>query len=85
MKPLRFEPMTFSLETKVQNIVNCDSLPIETKHLTYESNLAVKDKKEKNREVTMPLPRGYFFFAGAFFASFLTGFFAIKMTSGFNI
>jgi hypothetical protein len=45
----------------------------------------VKDKKEKNREVTMPLPRVYFFFAGAFFASFLAGFFAIKMTSGFNI
>ena len=82
MEPLRFEPMTFSLETKVQNIVNSDSFPIET---TYESNLAVKDKKEKNREVTMPLPRVYFFFAGAFFASFLTGFFAIKMTSGFNI
>jgi hypothetical protein len=34
-------------------------------------------KKEKNREVTMPLPRVYFFFAGAFFTSFLTGFLAI--------
>jgi len=33
--------------------------------------------RKKNREVTMPLPRGYFFFAGAFFASFLTGFLAI--------
>jgi hypothetical protein len=32
--------------------------------------------KEKNREVNVPMPRAYFFFAGAFFASFLTGFLA---------
>jgi hypothetical protein len=44
-----------------------------------------KVKKEKNREVTMPLPRVYFFFAGAFFSSFLTGFLATKLTSGFNL
>ena len=37
----------------------------------------LEEKKEKNREVTMPLPRVYFFFAGAFFTSFLTGFLAI--------
>jgi hypothetical protein len=36
-----------------------------------------RKNKKKNREVTNPLPRGYFFFAGAFFASFLTGFLAI--------
>jgi hypothetical protein len=39
-------------------------------------------RKEKNREVNVPMPRFYFFFAGAFF---LTGFFATKITSGFNI
>jgi len=31
------------------------------------------------------IPRVYFFLAGAFFTSFLTGFFAIKITSEFNI
>jgi len=30
----------------------------------------------------MPLPRVYFFFAGAFFSSFLTGFFATCINLG---
>jgi hypothetical protein len=33
----------------------------------------------------MPLPRVYFFFAGAFFSSFFAGFLAIVITSGFNV
>jgi hypothetical protein len=41
--------------------------------------------KKKNSEVNIPIPRVYFFFAGAFFTSFLTGFFAIKTTSGFKV
>ena len=41
--------------------------------------------KKKNREATMRMPRFYFFFTGAFFSSFLTGFFATIITSGFNI
>jgi hypothetical protein len=40
--------------------------------------------KEKKIEVNVIIPRVYFFFAG-FFSSFLTGFFAIKISSGFNI
>jgi len=42
-------------------------------------------KKEKIKEVNVPIPRVYFFFAGAFFASFLTGFLATTITSGFYI
>jgi hypothetical protein len=39
-------------------------------------NTYARVRKEKNREVNVPMPRFYFFFAGAFFTSFLTGFFA---------
>jgi hypothetical protein len=42
-------------------------------------------KIKKNSEVNIPVPRVYFFFAGAFFTSFLAGFLAIKITSGFNV
>jgi len=42
----------------------------------------VKDKIKKKIEVNMPMPRVYFFFAGAFFASFLTVFLATEITSG---
>ena len=43
-------------------------------------------KKEKNREVNVPIPRVYFFFAGAFFSSFFgSGFLATNITSGFYI
>jgi hypothetical protein len=43
-------------------------------------------KKEKNREVNVPIPRVYFFFAGAFFSSFFgSGFLATTLTSGFYI
>jgi len=42
-------------------------------------------KKEKNREVNVPIPKFYFFFAGAFFSSFLTGFLATTLTSGYYI
>jgi hypothetical protein len=45
----------------------------------------LKIKKEKNSEVNIPIPRVYFFLAGAFFSSFLTGFFATELTSGFNV
>jgi hypothetical protein len=41
--------------------------------------------EKKKREVKVLMPRFYFFFAGAFFTSFLAGFFAIKTTSGFNV
>jgi hypothetical protein len=39
-------------------------------------------KKEKNREVNVPMPRIYFFFSGAFF---LAGFLATTQTSGYYI
>jgi hypothetical protein len=52
----------------------------------------MENKKKKNREMTMPFPRVYFFFTGffssfltGFFSSFLTGFLATKITSGFNV
>jgi hypothetical protein len=41
-------------------------------------------KKEK-REINVLIPRFYFFFAGAFFTSFLAGFLAINITSGINV
>jgi len=41
--------------------------------------------EKKKREVNVLVPRFYFFFAGAFFTSFLAGFFAIKITSGFYV
>jgi len=50
-----------------------------------EKGRFVQAKKEKNSEVNIPIPRAYFFFAGAFFSSFLTGFLAIKLTSGYNL
>jgi hypothetical protein len=40
--------------------------------------------KRKKIEVIVPKPRVYFFFAG-FFSSFLTGFLATKIASGFNV
>jgi hypothetical protein len=41
---------------------------------------------KKNREVNVPKPRFYFFFAGAFFSSFFgSGFLATNITSGFYI
>jgi hypothetical protein len=44
------------------------------------------NKKEKNREVNVLMPRVYFFFAGAFFSSFFgSGFLATNITSGFYI
>jgi hypothetical protein len=42
-------------------------------------------KRKKNREVSVPTPRVYFFFAGAFFTSFLTVFLATEITSEFNV
>ena len=47
-----------------------------------EKGRLMKDKIKKKIEVNMPMPRIYFFFAGAFFASFLTVFLATEITSG---
>jgi hypothetical protein len=46
---------------------------------------SLKGQTKKKREVNVPMPRVYFFFAGAFFSSFLTGFLATEITSGFNV
>jgi len=44
------------------------------------------NKKEKNREVNVPIPKFYFFFAGAFFSSFFgSGFLATSLTSGYYV
>jgi hypothetical protein len=48
-------------------------------------NYPVPNLEKKKREMNVLTPRFYFFFAGAFFSSFLTGFFAIQITSGFNV
>jgi hypothetical protein len=48
-------------------------------------NYPVPNLEKKKREMNALTPRFYFFFAGAFFSSFLTGFFAIQITSGFNV
>jgi hypothetical protein len=48
------------------------------------SPLLGEEKREKG-EVNVPMPRVYFFFAGAFLTSFLTGFLATDITSGLYI
>jgi hypothetical protein len=64
----------------------------ETRKKLAEQRKTLEDKvhflireKEKNGEVRESTPRVYFFFAGAFFSSFLTGFLATKYTSGYYI
>ena len=40
--------------------------------------------QKRKKRVNMPMPRFYFFFAGAFLTSFLAGFFATVITLGIS-